>query len=68
MLDDYDPRLTAYALGELDEAERRTVEEELVTRPELREEVEAIRRGLLAYCKLDTLAKVKIVHFLRQLL
>jgi len=44
MLDKDDPRLTAYALGELDDGERQTVESELNRRPELREEVEAIRR------------------------
>jgi len=31
------------------------------------EEVKRIREGLLAYCKLDTLAMVKIVHFLKAL-
>ncbi len=44
MLDRDDPRLTAYALGELDESERQSIESELGKRPELREEVEATRR------------------------
>ncbi len=44
MLDKNDPKLTAYALGELDEAEARLVEAELEGSQELRDEVDAIRR------------------------
>lgn len=40
-----DPRLTAYALGELDATERANVERELAQSPELQAEVEAIRRA-----------------------
>jgi Ca-activated chloride channel family protein len=43
-LDPNDPRLTAYALGELDEFERATVEAALRDNPELRRELESIRR------------------------
>ncbi len=39
-----DPRLTAYALGELDAAEMKKVEELISTNPEARREVEKIRR------------------------
>ncbi len=38
-----DPRLTAYALGELPAAERAVIESELANNPELRAEVELIR-------------------------
>ncbi len=38
-----DPRLTAYALGEIDEAERAELEAVLSERADLRDEVEAIR-------------------------
>ncbi len=38
-----DPRLTAYALGELPASERAMMESELANRPELRAEVELIR-------------------------
>lgn len=38
-----DPRLTAYILGELDDAERAAFEKELETNPDLRAEVEALR-------------------------
>ena len=38
-----DPRLTAYVLGELEEAERREVERQLERSPEARVELEAIR-------------------------
>ncbi|MBC8873309.1 MAG: VWA domain-containing protein [Planctomycetes bacterium] len=44
MLDKNDPRLTAYALGELDEREAQSVEAELEGSQELLDEVEAIRR------------------------
>ena len=44
MLDKNDPKLTAYALGELDEAEARLVEAELEGSQELRDEIDAIRR------------------------
>jgi Ca-activated chloride channel family protein len=40
-----DPRLTAYALGELDDAERGEVESALATSPELQAEVESIRQA-----------------------
>ena len=45
-----DPRLTAYALNELEPGERATVEAELNNNPECREAVEEIRRaaGLLS--------------------
>ena len=39
-----DPRLTAYALGELDAAEHADIARELAQSPELQAEVEAIRR------------------------
>jgi len=45
MLDKNDPRLTAYALGELDEQETRLVEADLECSAELRDEVDAIRRA-----------------------
>jgi hypothetical protein len=38
-----DPRLTAYALGELSESERREIERELARSPELRSALEEIR-------------------------
>lgn len=38
-----DPRLTAYILGELDDAERAAFEQELESNPDLRAEVEALR-------------------------
>jgi hypothetical protein len=38
-----DPRLTAYALGELDEADRADLERELAVSPELRAELDRIR-------------------------
>lgn len=38
-----DPRLTAYALGDLDDAERAELEREIEDSPELQSEVEAIR-------------------------
>jgi anti-sigma-K factor RskA len=44
MTDSNDPRLTAYVLGELDDAERAEVERQLEQSAELREEVEAIRQ------------------------
>ena len=43
-LDPNDPKLTAYALGELDDAERAAVEKALDDSPALREAVEEIRR------------------------
>jgi Ca-activated chloride channel family protein len=43
-IDENDPRLTAYALGDLDDAERTQVESELADSPEAREAVEDIRR------------------------
>ncbi len=43
MLDSNDPKLTAYVLGELDEAERTEVERQLADWPELRQAVEQIR-------------------------
>ncbi len=43
-LDPNDPKLTAYALGELDAAERAAVEKALEDSPKLREAVEEIRR------------------------
>ena len=48
-----DPRLTAYALGELGEEDARAIEAELEASPELREEVAAIREtaALLAALK-----------------
>jgi len=42
-LDPNDPKLTAYVLGELDDADRAAVDEALADSPELREAVEAIR-------------------------
>ena len=39
-----DPKLTAYALGELDAAERADIAREVAQSPELQAEVEAIRR------------------------
>jgi len=39
-----DPRLTAYALGEMDPAEREAFEAELVDNPEAQRQVEQIRR------------------------
>jgi len=44
MINSDDPRLTAYALGELDDAERSEVESALATSPELQAEVESIRQ------------------------
>ena len=41
-----DPRLTAFVLGELDEAERKTLAVELKNSPELQHEVESIREGV----------------------
>ena len=38
-----DPRLTAYALGELERSEREELEAQLATRPELEREVNAVR-------------------------
>ena len=38
-----DPRLTAYAVGELDEQERREIERSLQADPALRDEIESIR-------------------------
>ena len=43
MLDDNDPKLTAFVLGELDAAARADVEKELENSPDLRRAVEAIR-------------------------
>ena len=40
-----DPRLTAYALGELDEAGRKTIEAELKNSPECRRAVDEIREA-----------------------
>ena len=42
-LDKNDPRLTAYALGELEGDERLEVEQALEASPELRQDVEALR-------------------------
>src|SRR6059036_714612 len=42
-LDPNDPKLTAYALGELDAAERSAVESELAASPAARQELEEIR-------------------------
>ena len=49
-IDASDPRLTAYALGELDEGERQSVEQEVRSSPALQREVEEIRlvAGVLA--------------------
>ena len=43
-LDPNDPKLTAYVLGELDDADRAAVEKALGSSPELRRAVEEIRR------------------------
>jgi len=55
-----DPRLTAYALGELDPPDREQIEQALAYSPELREEVEQIRQvaALLA----DELAAEPMPH------
>jgi Ca-activated chloride channel family protein len=46
-----DPRLTAYALGELDRAERAGLEVELQKNPELRLAVEEIRQTAITLCE-----------------
>jgi hypothetical protein len=45
MFDSNDPRLTAFILGELDDASRRELEAELETSPEMRSTVEELRRA-----------------------
>ena len=56
MLDSNDPRLTAYALGQLDDEEQKQIEVELKKSPELQQQVDQIRSlgGMLREAKAPT--------------